>query len=362
MRGVGLGDAHDRLAYAWTVSAHHFAPCIDSTIEHQSVALPSLCLDDPDELAFRERAFAFKFSSLRTCIAAAVTSAELAGFRDKHGNNALYLAAYNRVNIDRNEDLRCFLAYLLDMGLDPIARNHHGCTSFMALLGISGPDRSEVFDGPRDVPALLAVWAKAMRDADLSLLDWVATENFVWSSLNNTDTATPTQRPNETYFAPHMVFLESDGTLRIAGTIRRKVDIFEWRPPPGTFPASADLPPCICWSPHQEEDCGSWREARSLTVRSKLLIFDEKGYDDRGADLSPFIESVTHSLDGTQDDNGPIAYHLHRRLRRSRSALTSTHRRRSTSMPPSIETFLAGDATTLCGPRTSHTKSWLPQL
>jgi hypothetical protein len=278
-------------------------------------------------------------------------SNQLAQLHDAHWGNALHWAArewYKTVHTFLPEeyespsctDSKKFIFALLENGALLHAQDKRGRTPLTCMLDCNYyKDDFELWaplnltDDGCAVPTVR--WGRVLSEAGVSLPDYVAHENAILTArVGEDDIGLSEHREvNLSRFV-----LSEQGSLQVEVTIVTKMDIWEFRPPPGLFLESHENCSTIIWPPStSDNDRTCWQKTSSRELRSKPFIWSR---NHELEEKNPDAQLVFNALfDGPQDDHSALAL-LMGRDRRKRAGESPHTRHRSSSMPPLGNAYL----------------------
>ena len=321
-------------------------------LSHQSVDFASWPLQQRFQTAMRME-YSTPLDFQRTV--GLPVSNQLAQLHHAHWGNALHWAArewYKNANTclpDGTELTSCtdhknFIFALLEKGALLHALDKRGRTPLTSMLDFSYYEEDyELWvpqQGANEGCAVQTVlWGRILSEAGLSLPEYVARENAILAARVGEDDIWLNRDRDRGVNLSRFV-LSEQGVLQLEVTTVTKMDIWEFRPPPGLFLESHGDCLTIIWPPSTcDNDRTSWQKTSSRKLRSKPFIWSRSHeIDDEKTSDDPY--RVFNALfNAAHDDHSTLAL-LMGRDRRRRAGESSRTRHRSSSMPPLGNAYL----------------------
>jgi hypothetical protein len=276
-------------------------------------------------------------------------SIDLAQLHDEHLGNALHWAAkawYKKAyhcDSESYTDHQKFVFALLKSGALLHALDVRGRTPLTCILdsGYHGGDYELwlPMPGANDGCAVqAALWGKVISEAGVSLPEYVAQENAILAA-RDIHNDIRVDRVQDAYLSRFV--LSEQQILQLEVTVVPKMDIWEFRPPPGLFLESHEDCSTIIWPPSvYNNDRTCWQKTSSRKLRSKPFIWtkshEHTGLDRNESDRERIFDALFKK---SHDDHSALALLMGRDIRR-RAGDNRHTRHRSASMPPLRNAYL----------------------
>ena len=248
-------------------------------------------------------------------------SNQLAQLHDAHWGNALHWAArewYKKVDAymylevveqQRSADHKKFIFALLENGALLHALDKRGRTPLTCVLDFNFYEEDYDLWGP--IPGFndgcvvqTVLWGRILSEAGVSLPEYVARENAILTARVGADDIC---LGGDRDVILSRFVLSEQGILQLEVTTVTKMDIWEFRPPPGLFLESHGDCSTIIWPPSTcDNDRTCWQKTSSKKLRSKPFIWTRSHEVDDAK--TPEVEHVFNALfRGTHDDHSALA-------------------------------------------------------
>lgn len=260
---------------------------------------------------------------------------DLAHCSTSFGETALHWAArrYMRWSDDtehgesptKSTEISNLIANLLRAGALPHALSASGQTPLQVLVSHTLFHTHNMIQLENSFNEALRTWGSNLTACELSLSRYAERENELWTSKSLRIGSYSADRQKLTLEG----VLVSNDVLAVEFSTRGSMPIWQYQPPPGSFPCHLQDQPIICWTPTDYDGTRTyWREVGTVYTRSRLIRPPAAGRTATLYDATIALE-IFHCA---QDDHGTVQA----AIRRNENLIDRgcAKRRRSSSAPP----------------------------